>query len=194
MDAHDLVAFIVYVNVVTSLINPYRQAQGVSVFQIALIESLSLMLCLLLEIPWGIVADKIGYRRTMIFCNVLYLISKIVFWQATGFAAFLVERMMLSIIIAGLSGVDTSILYLSCKEGQSQRIFGIYNSLHTAGLLCAAFVYSVFAGNNFKLAGLLTVLSYGLAALLSYSPPDSRDGWEKREVWGYCAPWHHARV
>lgn len=146
----------------------YRQAQGVSVFRIALIESISLILCLVLEIPWGIVADKIGYRRTMIFCNVLYLISKIVFWQATGFAAFLVERMMLSIIIAGLSGVDTSILYLSCKEGQSQRIFGIYNSLQTAGLLCAAFVYSVFAGNNFKLAGLLTVFSYGLAALLSF--------------------------
>lgn len=146
----------------------YRQAQGVSVFQITLIESISLVLCLVLEIPWGVVADKIGYRRTMIFCNVLYLISKIVFWKATGFTAFLVERIMLSVIVAGLSGVETSVLYLSCKDGQSQHVFGIYNSLQTAGLLFAALIYSTIVGDNFKLAGLLTVLSYGSAALFSF--------------------------
>lgn len=39
----------------------YRQTQGVSIFQITLIESISLILCLLCEIPWGIAADRIGY-------------------------------------------------------------------------------------------------------------------------------------
>ncbi len=63
----------------------YRQAQGVSIFQITMIESISLALGILLEIPWGIVADKIGYRKTMIFCSVIYFASKIVFWKATGF-------------------------------------------------------------------------------------------------------------
>lgn len=54
----------------------YRRAQGVSIFQITLMESVSLILCLLLEIPWGVVADKIGYRRTMIVCCGLYFLSK----------------------------------------------------------------------------------------------------------------------
>ena len=58
----------------------YRQAQGVSVMQITVIESISLAVCLLLELPWGIIADKIGYKRTMVFCCGLYFISKIVFW------------------------------------------------------------------------------------------------------------------
>ena len=44
----------------------YRQAAGVSVFQITLIESISLALALALEVPWGILADRIGYRRSMI--------------------------------------------------------------------------------------------------------------------------------
>ena len=57
----------------------YRQAQGVSVFEITLIESISLVLCLALELPWGIVADKIGYKKTMVFCCLLYLISKVIF-------------------------------------------------------------------------------------------------------------------
>ncbi|SEV83380.1 MFS transporter [[Clostridium] fimetarium] len=150
----------------------YRQAHGISILQITIIESISLALCLLLELPWGIIADKIGYKRSMIICCVLYFVSKIIFWQAAGFAAFLLERVLLSVVIAGLSGVDTSILYLSCEKGESHKVFGIYNSLQTTGLLIAAFVFSTAVGDNYKLSGLLTVISYGIAALLSLGLKD----------------------
>lgn len=145
----------------------YRQAQGVSVLQITVIESISLILCLLLEFPWGMIADKIGYKRTLLLCCVLYFISKIVFWKASGFGGFLLERVILSVVIAGLSGVDSAFLYLSCKKGESQKVFGIYNSLGTAGLLLAALLFSLFVGDYYRLAGFLTVISYGLAAMLS---------------------------
>ena len=145
----------------------YRQAQGVSVLEITIIESISLALSILLEVPWGVLADRIGYRRTMIFCSGLYFISKIVFWQANGFADFLLERIMLSIVLAGFSGVDSSILYLSCQGQDSQKAFGIYNSMGMVGLLMAAGVFSVLIKDNYSLAGFLTVISYGLAALLS---------------------------
>lgn len=145
----------------------YRQASGVSIFQITLIESISYILCILFELPWGIVADKIGYKKTMCFCCSLYFISKLVFWRADGFAGFLLERILLSVVIAGLSGVDTSVLYLSCNKGESQKVFGIYNTLGTVGLLTASFVFSVLVGENYRAAALLTAISYGLAALLS---------------------------
>lgn len=145
----------------------YRQAQGVTVFQITVIESISLALGILLEIPWGIVADKIGYRKTMVFCSELYFVSKIIFWKATGFGGFLAERILLSVVLAGYSGVDSSILYLSCDGKDTQKVFGVYNSLGTVGLLIAAAVFSVFVQDDYALAGLLTVVSYGFAALLS---------------------------
>lgn len=146
----------------------YRTTQGLSVFQITLTESLFFILCLLMEIPWGIIADRIGYKKTMIFCCGLYFVSKIVFWQASGFSWFLIERIMLGIVFAGLSGVDTSILYLSCEGGESQKIFGIYNSLGTVGLLVSAIIYSVYIKDNFKLAGFLTVISYGISMIISF--------------------------
>lgn len=62
----------------------------------------------------------------------------------------------------------TSILYLSCNEDNSQRVFGIYESLGTAGLLFAAAIYTVFIGENYWVAGFLTVVSYGIAAILSF--------------------------
>lgn len=146
----------------------YRTSQGLSVFQITLTESLFFILCLLMEIPWGVIADKIGYRKTMVICCGLYFVSKIVFWQATGFVWFLMERIMLGVVFAGLSGVDTSILYLSCKEGESQKVFGIYNSLGTVGLLVSAVIYSTYVKDNFKLAGFLTVISYGISMIMSF--------------------------
>lgn len=146
----------------------YRQAQGISVFQITLIESISLALCIALEIPWGFVADKIGYRKTMIFCCGLYFISKIVFWQATNFGGFLLERVMLSVVLAGFSGVDSSIIYLSCQGKDSQKAFGIYNSMSMAGLLAAAAIFSIAVKDNYPLAGFLTVISYGISAVLSF--------------------------
>lgn len=157
----------------------YRQAQGVSVLQITVIESISLILCLLLEFPWGMIADKIGYKRTLLLCCVLYFISKIVFWKASGFGGFLLERVILSVVIAGLSGVDSAFLYLSCKKGESQKVFGIYNSLGTAGLLLAALLFSLFVGDHYRLAGFLTVISYGLAAILSAGLTEVRREGEK---------------
>ncbi|WP_130869756.1 MFS transporter [Intestinimonas massiliensis (ex Afouda et al. 2020)] len=144
-----------------------RQAHGLSIFQITLIESVSLALCILLEVPWGAAADRMGYKRTMVFCCTLYFASKIVFWQADGFGWFLAERMLLSVVTAGLSGVDASILYLSCGEGESHRVFSVYSGLQTLGLLLAALVFSLWIGERYDLAGLLTVLSYGAAAALS---------------------------
>ena len=146
----------------------YRQAQGVTIFQITVIESISLALEILMEIPWGVMADKIGYRKTMIVCSGLYFISKIIFWQATGFTDFLLERIMLSVVIAGFSGVDSSIIYLSCEGKNSQKAFGIYDSMGMVGLLIAAGVFSLFVQDDYALAGFLTVISYGIAMVFSF--------------------------
>lgn len=145
----------------------YRQATGLGIFHITLIESISLWLTICLEIPWGWLADWIGYRKTIWSCCGLYFISKIIFWQAEGFWGFLLERILLSIVCAGLSGVDSSMLYLSCGEQDSHRAFSIYESLGQLGLLLSAGIYALWVGDNYRFAAFLTVLSYGAAAILS---------------------------
>lgn len=146
----------------------YRQAGGIGIFEITLIESVSLVLSILLEIPWGWTADRIGYRKTMLICCVVFFVSKIMFWRASGFGGFLLERILVAVVCAGLSGVDTGMLFESCRRGDSHRIFGIYGYLQQAGLLLAAIGYSLWIGSDYRLAGFLTVVSYGIAALLAF--------------------------
>lgn len=97
----------------------------------------------------------------------LWFISKLVFWRADGFDMFLLERVLLGVVTAGLSGLDQSILYCSTDEEDAQGVFGVYENLGTVGVLFAAAVYSLFVGDDYRLAALLTAVSYGAAAILS---------------------------
>jgi predicted MFS family arabinose efflux permease len=159
----------------------YRAAAGVSVFQITVIEGISLALCVLMELPWGMAAEKIGYKNTMLVCCGLYFVSKIVFWRAEGFFGFLMERILLALVMAGISGVDTGLLYLSCPKEKAQRAFGLYNNLTTVGLLFASAVFALWIGDRYRLAGLLTVLSYGAAAILALFLKEP-EGKREREI------------
>ncbi|MBQ9857798.1 MAG: MFS transporter, partial [Oscillospiraceae bacterium] len=152
----------------------YRTAVGVTISQIAVIESISLVLSFVFEVPWGILADRIGYKKTIIICNLMYFASKLIFWKASRLFGFFAERVILSVVISGLSGVDVSVLYLSCPPEKSQRTFGIYSVLGTMGLLISSIIYSVFIGSNYRLAGALTALSYGVAMILSFGITEVR--------------------
>ena len=151
----------------SSVATLYRQQAGLGIFEITLIESICLVLCLALEFPWGVLADRIGYKRTFVFCCALYFVSKLVFWRAQNFSAFLLERILLAAAISGLSGVDASLLYLSCPEERSQQVFGQYNAFGTAGLLVSGALFTLFLQNDLRRAGMWTAGSYGAAALLS---------------------------
>lgn len=160
----------------------YRQARGVGVFQLTLIESISLAVSLVLEVPWGLVADRIGYKKTILICNFLYFISKIVFWQAHGFGMFLVERLLLSVVMSGLSGCDTAFLYLSCggeQGGSAQKVFGTYEAMGAAGILISAGVYSLFLQNNDSLCALITIIPYGSTVFLTVFSTDVENSVEK---------------
>ncbi len=145
----------------------YRQARGLTLGQIALIESISFLLSLVMELPWGIIADRIGYKKTMLAGCGVYALSKFIFWWADSFMDFFWERMLLSISVAALSGVDESILYLSCGDGDSQKVFGRSGAWGTAGLLLSAGVFSLFMADDCALAALATLAAYALAAALT---------------------------
>ncbi len=161
----------------------YRLSAGISVFQIGVIESISLGLALALELPWGWVADRIGHRRTIVFCTFLFAVSKVVFWRAETFGGFLAERVLLAVTVSGLSGCDAAYLSACAGETGAHRAFGAWEAVQTAGLLAAAATSSLFLGDNYRLAGLWTVASYSAAALLSLglgepegAAPRSADG------------------
>lgn len=151
-----------------SISSLYRQARGLSLAEYALIEGFSYLFQLAFEIPFGMLADRIGYKKTLILSNGFYLISKIIFWQAFGFRSFLLERLFLSMAMAGLSGVDSSILYLSCDNKDSQTVFSRYGAFGTAGMLTGGMIFALFLSQDYEATAIGTVIAYGIAFALSF--------------------------
>lgn len=157
----------------SSVATLYRQANGLSLAEMGVIESIFALCIILFEIPLGFMCDRIGYKKMMILCNGLYFISKCVFWQATGFLGFLLERILLAFVNAGLSGCDSSLLYCSIDENESAHVFGVYQMMGVCGMVSASISFSLFFSDNFKGAALATMIAYLLAFLITFLLQDT---------------------
>lgn len=158
----------------------YRQAHGLSLASLFLIESISWVLTLLLEVPLGRFADRFGCRLTIVLGSLVYFASKVEFSLASGFALFLVERVLLAFSCACLSGASEALLYASVGPEEPERRFGLWNAASTAGLLAASLSSPLLYGAALRPTAYATAVAYGLAALLSLflEEPDGgpRDG------------------
>ena len=162
----------------------YRLERGLTLSQYAIIDSLALIMTLILEVPWGVVADRIGYKKTLFIANGFYVISKIVFFNAHGFIGFLLERVFFALAVSGISGVDTSILYLSCDGSESQKVFGRYGAFGNAGVLLSAGIFALFNLTHSQ-AALFTAIAYGCALIASEMLVEVKGEKQERDSAGF---------
>lgn len=146
----------------------YREARGVNISQVFLLESIFLILMLLLEIPWGIVGDKIGYKKTLVISFAIYLVSKIVFYEAHSFFSFFMEAVLGAAAISGISGCDSAIIYLSVDKSESDKVFGAYGAFGAAGLFVSSIASGFMIEYSIDLLSFATIMSYGAVFLLSF--------------------------
>lgn len=136
--------------------------------EIFIIESISWVLIILLEVPWGWISDRFGYKKTLIVVNTLFFLSKIVFYMAHTFESFLLERIILSVVISGLSGCDTAIIYNSIDTSQAQKVFGRYSAFGTLGFMIASVLSTIIVSVSLEYTALLTIFPYGLSMIVTF--------------------------
>jgi len=125
----------------------YRMEYGVTIFQITLIESVFFITALLLEMPWGLVTARVGYKNTLLAAGALNFLAAVLFWQADGFAMFLAQRCVLAAAISGFSGCDIAYLSRLAAPGVQHRVLGRYNAM--------SFIALTTIGASFPLSRLL---------------------------------------
>ena len=146
----------------------YRQARGLSMSEIFIIESISWVLIILLEVPWGWVSDRFGYKKTLVVANTLFFLSKIVFYTAHSFESFLLERIMISVVLSGLSGCDTALIYGSIHEEEAQTIFGKYSAYGTLGFIIASLLSTFIVARSIDDTAFFTIWPYAISAILTF--------------------------
>lgn len=162
----------------------YRRAYGLDLGGLFLIESISWAATILLEVPWGRFADRFGYKRTLVIGNLVFLLSKIAFSVASGFAGFLAERLLLAVALAALSGCSEALLFRSVPRADAARAFGRWHAAGSAGLFAAAALFPLFPERPLRATAYATVVPYAAAAVLTCflaapagaAPRDPADG------------------
>lgn len=151
-----------------SIATLYRTQRGISLGQIYFIESVYFIIVIVMELPWGYIADRFGYKKTLIIANFIYFLSKILFYKAHSFIGFLFERIFLAIALAGLSGCDMAYLYNSIDEKKlSDKVFSRYNFYATLGFLAASTLSSLIVQISIESTVFFTIIAYGIAFILS---------------------------
>ena len=146
----------------------YRVQFGLPLSQFFIIEALSWGLTMLSELPWGLVADRIGYKRTLVWGYGLLVATKVIFALADGFGGFLAERLLLALAIGAISGCDAALVHQSAPSGGSARAFARLRASGLAGLIVASLASPFLAAWSLRATAWATVPPYALAWILSW--------------------------
>lgn len=163
----------------------YRQSRGISLNDIFIIETIFVILIFLFEVPWGYIADKIGYKRTLVISFFMLFFSQIIFYLAHSFHGFLLQRLILAISSAGISGCDSALIYSSVEDKDSSKAFGYYNAAGTVGYFIASLGSSLIVSHSLDLTVVFTIIPYCISFFLSFFLLDAHVKMAKEEQIGF---------
>lgn len=83
---------------------------NINIFQIGIIFSINSIITIISEIPFGLFADKISYKLSVILGYILSIIAMLFFIFGNSYLSFLIANIFMSIGEAGISGAATVLL------------------------------------------------------------------------------------
>lgn len=123
--------------------------QGLTLPEIAIIESLALALGLAIDIPTGFISDRFGRKLTLIGANIFQAASFLVFAFSHDFWQFLTAAILLAIGFALSSGSEEAYIYENQSGDNYRKTFSNVNVVDEAatilGLLLAPLLIAFFS-------------------------------------------------
>lgn len=156
-------------------ITPYLLNYNLSLAEIAGMQTMLLWAMLVMEIPTGILADKLGHRWSYTVALSLAAIGEGLFLFAHDYPTFLLIQFISGTGFAFASGSVSAIVYASLPDDERparmQRAWGRVGAAnHAASLLAysvGGWIASDLSVKHMRITLVLGMLGVGIAALLS---------------------------
>jgi predicted MFS family arabinose efflux permease len=149
----------------------YRDEIGMSVAEILGLQAIFGALVALLEFPTGYLADRIGYRRSLVLASLFAVSGWGVYCAAWSFWSCFAAEALLALGFSLASGVDTALLYESLletgRESEFTRWFARYRSAGQIAEGSAALVAGLLYAQWIRLPFALTVLASAIAVVVA---------------------------
>ena len=149
-------------------------ARGLTLVQISLIESIVIGSIFLMEVPTGVLADRIGRKWSIFAATVLLMSAEFIFIFARAFEWYVLVALLTGAGFAFASGAVEALVYDSLpaknREEAMKRAMGRVNSWGQIAFVIAPIVGGLIIGDasveNFIPAIALTVVALLIGALV----------------------------
>ncbi|WP_297498766.1 MFS transporter [Thermococcus sp.] len=115
----------------------YLQSLGLSKGQIGLLMGIMLFLVAFLEVPTGVVADKVSKKTSVLMARTLSLLFLFLLYSADSFADLLLATIISALSTAFATGAETGWLYELLKEDERTdeypKAYGRLRAFETVG-------------------------------------------------------------
>ncbi len=169
-----IISFFAQLYFFVPVMTPYLQGMGLSLAQIAGMQTILMVTQLVMEVPSGVLADLLGHRRSVQIALVLAVSGEITTLLAQSYAHFAISQVIAGTGFAFASGSIDVLIYESLPEGDRtsamQRAKG---RIGAAIQLASVFAYSVGAWitreltmERMRLTLKLDIVGVGMSVLL----------------------------
>ncbi len=146
----------------------FETSRGLTFTGIFMLESVLSLAAWLLDIPTGVWADRLGYRRLLIASRMLNAASVVVMLLAHGFLAFSFGAVLFGAGLACASGSEDALLLRSLSpaadtQAPSASAFALLGACSSAGFMIGLATGSLFAASDPALAVAATIVPATLA-------------------------------
>ncbi|PIS17928.1 hypothetical protein COT54_02055, partial [Candidatus Collierbacteria bacterium CG09_land_8_20_14_0_10_46_12] len=122
----------------------YQQTRGLSLLQVSSIWAVVTGAIFLFEVPTGIVADRIGRKKSVVIAILLQASGEWLYLFANNYLAFVLIALLAGLGYAFLSGANEALVYDSLptddKDNRMKRAMGIVGGAYQLAFCVAPLV------------------------------------------------------
>lgn len=151
-----------------------RTNKGIDGGDVFLLQAIAAIIAVVMEVPSGALADKIGLKRTLILAQVFLVASRIAFLTAHDFNLLLLDVIFMGFSAALSSGVIEAYVY-KYDETDYVKTYSRLYTLGTCGFILSNLLFGlvVLLGEEYLIVGTLIANLISLVLVFSFRNIDS---------------------
>ena len=99
----------------------FFKENGLSLFEVMILQSVYSLTVAITEIPSGYIADYFGRRKSIIFSTIFTFSGYLIFSNFSGFDYFVIAQILVAIGGSLMSGADSAIIYDTLVETEKEK-------------------------------------------------------------------------
>jgi MFS family permease len=179
------VRFLCWMHLMSAVIIPFfREWGGLSFVQIFALQTWFMLVCFLMEVPTGAVADRFGRKVSVACGGFLLAAASALYGTFPHLAVFVVAEALFAIAITLISGADEALAYDSLlaqgRELEASRVMARLEAAKLTGIFAGALLGAVVASRfGVRWPMLLQAVPLGLSGVVALTLTEPPRG--KRE-------------